>query len=60
MPVPLVNPLDQDFADFAGEVEIDIGNRVQFVVQEATEEQVVLEWIDVGKTDQIADDRADR
>ena len=36
------------------------GIECSLVVQEAAEEQVVLERIDVREADQVADDRADR
>src|SRR5688572_8087365 len=60
MAVALVDPFDQHLADLARKVEVDIGDRVQLIVQKTAEEQVVLERIDVREADQVADDRADR
>ncbi len=60
VPELLVDPLDQPLANLARKIEIDIGNRVELFVQEATEEEVVRDRIDMRETDQIADDRADR
>ena len=51
---------DQSGADVPREVEVDVGDRRQLTVEEATEREVRLHRIDVRETRQVADDRADR
>ena len=58
--VDLVDPFDHLLADFAREVDIDVGDREEVFVQEAAEVEVVLHRVDRGEPDQVADDRADR
>ena len=50
---------DQDLADVAGEVEVDVGHRGDLLVEEAGDEEVGLDRVDVGEPGQEADDRAD-
>ncbi len=50
---------DQDLADVAGEVEVDVGHRRHLLVEEAGDEEVGLDRVDVGEPGQVADDRAD-
>ena len=57
--VALVHPRDQDLADVAGEVEVDVRHRGRFLVEEAAGEEVGLDRVDVGEAGQVADDRAD-
>src|SRR6185503_1745771 len=42
------------------EVDIDVGQRHATGVQEPLEEQVILEWIDVGDVETVGDERACR
>ena len=57
--VALVDAGDQHLADVAGEVEVDVGHRGGFVVEEAAGEEVGLHRVDVGEAGEVADDRAD-
>ena len=57
--VALVHPRDQLLADVAREVEVDVGRVGQLLVQEAPEEEVVADRVDVREAGQVADDRAD-
>jgi hypothetical protein len=57
--VALVDAGDQDLADVAGEVEVDVWHRGAFVVEETAREEAGLDRIDVGEAGQVADDRAD-
>ncbi len=57
--VALVDPRDQLLPDVAREVEVDVGQRGQLLVQEAADQQVVGDRIDVGQAGQEADDRRD-
>ena len=59
VPVALVHPRDQLLADVTREVEVDVGQRGQLVVQEAPDQQVVGDRIDVREAGQEADDRGD-
>ena len=59
MAVALVDAGDEDLADVPREVEVDVGHRGGFVVQEAAGEEVGLHRVDVGEAGEIADDRAD-
>ena len=54
-----VHARDQDLADVAREVEVDVGHRRRFVVEEAAGEEPVLDRVDVREAGQVADDRAD-
>ncbi len=57
--VDLVDAGDQDLADVAGEVEVDVGDRGRTVAEEAAGEEFRLDRVDVGEAGQVADDRAD-
>ena len=59
-PPALVDTLDQLGADVAREVEVDVGQRVQLLVEEAPDEEVVVDRVDVREPDQVADHRGDR
>ena len=56
-PVAVVDARDQDVADVAREVEVDVRQRGQLLVQEAAEQQLVLDRVDVREAGQVADDR---
>ena len=56
-PVAVVDPRDQDLADVAREVEVDVGQRGELLVEEAPEEQVVGHRVDVREAGEVADDR---
>src|SRR5699024_6631634 len=51
---------DHPLADFTREIEIDIRDRGELLVQEASDIEIVPERIDRRETDQVADDRTDR
>src|SRR5215213_2012419 len=55
----LVDAFDQALADLARKVEIDVRDGAHLIVDEPAEHQVVRQRIDVGKSNQVADDRAD-
>src|SRR4051794_37063373 len=57
--VLVVDAGDQDLADVAGEIEVDVRQRLPFVVEEAAGEEVLLDRVDVGEAGQVTDDRAD-
>ena len=57
--VALDHPRDQPLADVAGEVEVDVGHRGRFGVEEPPGEEFGLDGIDVGEAGQVADDRGD-
>ena len=59
-PVALVDARDQDLADVAREVEVDVRQRGQLLVQEAAEEQLVRHRVDVREAGEVADDRGHR
>ena len=59
-PVALVDAEDQLLTDVAREVQVDIGDAAERLVEEAAQEQVVLDRVDVREPDQVADDRGDR
>ena len=54
-----VDALDQHTTDVAREVEVDVGERVHPLVQEAADVEAVLHRVDVREPDQVADDRGD-
>src|SRR5581483_6875421 len=58
--VPLGDGDDQLLADVAGEVEVDVGHRLELAVEEPPEGEARLDRVDVGEPGQVADDRADR
>jgi hypothetical protein len=53
-----VHPQDKRLPDVAGEVEVDVGHRRPLFIEEAPEEEAVAQGVDVGETDEIADERA--
>src|SRR2546423_15546447 len=57
MTVALVHSRDQLLADVAREVEIDVGQRSQLVVEEAADQQLVGDRVDVRESGQATDDR---
>ena len=59
-PVALVHARDQDLADVAREVEVDVGQRGQLLVEEAPEEELVGDRVDVREPGEVADDRGHR
>ena len=59
-PVAVVDARDQDLADVAREVEVDVRQRGQLLVEEAPEEQVVRDRVDVREAGEVADDRGHR
>ena len=59
-PVALVHARDQHLADVAREVEIDVRQRGQLLVEEAPEEQLVGDRVDVREPGEVADDRGHR
>ncbi len=59
MPVALVDARDQLLADVAREVEVDVRQRGQLLVQEAPDQQLVGDRVDVREAGQVADDRGD-
>ena len=58
--VALVDTADQDLADVAREVEVDVRQRGQLGVQEAPHREAAGERVDVREAGQVADDRGDR
>ena len=59
MAVALVHARDQHLADVAREVEVDVGQRGELLVEEAPEEEVLLDRVDVREPGQVTDDRGD-
>ena len=59
-PVAVVHARDQDLADVAREVEVDVRQRRQLLVEEAPEEQLVGDRVDVREAGEVADDRGHR
>ena len=57
--VALVDARDQHLADVAREVEVDVGQRLEVLVQEAPERQLLLDRVDVREAGEEADDRRD-
>ena len=57
--VALVHARDEDLADVAREVEVDVGERGELLVEEAPEEEVVGDRVDVREAGEVADDRGD-
>ena len=58
-PVALGDPDDELLANVAREIEVDIRDRGELAVQEASERELVRDGIDVREPGQVADDRAD-
>src|SRR5579884_1510082 len=59
-PVALVDVLEHLLAVLAREVDVDVRQRGQLLVQEAADEQLVANGIDVGQAEHVGDDRASR
>ena len=59
-PVALVDARDQLLAHVAREVEVDVRQRGDLLVEEAPEEELVGDRVDVREAGQVADDRGDR
>ena len=59
-PVAVVDARDQDLADVAREVEVDVRQRRELLVEEAPEEEVVGHRVDVREPREVADDRRHR
>ena len=59
-PVAVVDARDQDLADVAREVEVDVRQRGELLVEEAPEEEVVGDRVDVREAGEVADDRGHR
>ena len=59
VPVALVDARDQHLADVAREVEVDVRQRGQLLVEEAPDQQLVGDRVDVREAGQVADDRGD-
>ena len=55
--VAVVHARDQHLADVAREVEVDVRQRGELLVQEAAEEQLVGDRVDVREPGEVADDR---
>ena len=60
MPVAFVYARDQPRAHVTREVEIDVRQRRDLLVQEAAEEELVGDRVDVREPSQVTDDRRDR
>ena len=58
--VALVHARDEDLADVAREVEVDVGQRGDLLVEEAPEQELVLDRVDVREPGEVADDRGHR
>ena len=58
--VPLRDGDDELLADVAREVEVDVRDRGQLAVEEASERELVGDGIDVREAREVTDDRADR
>ena len=56
--VLLAHVLDHFAAPLEAEVDVDVGHRHAFRIQEALEEQVELERADVGDAERVGDERA--
>ena len=59
-PEAVVHARDQDLAHVAREVEVDVGQRRDLLVEEAPEQQLVGDRVDVREPGEVADDRRDR
>ena len=58
--VALVHARDEHLAHVAREVEVDVRQRGDLLVEEAPEEEVVGDRVDVREAGEVADDRGDR
>ena len=59
-PEALVHARDEDLAHVAREVEVDVGQRRDLLVEEAPEQQLVGDRVDVREAGEVADDRGHR
>ena len=59
-PVAVVHARDQHLADVAREVEVDVRQRGELLVEEAPEEELVGDRVDVREAGEVADDRGHR
>ena len=59
-PEALVHARDEDLAHVAREVEVDVGQRRDLLVEEAPEQQLVGDRVDVREPGEVADDRGHR
>ena len=55
-----VHAADQLLADLAWEIEIDIGDRSERLVKEASQKELIGDRVDVGQAQEIAHDGGDR
>src|SRR5581483_3413386 len=58
--VALVDLQNELLPNVAREVEVDVRDRLQLLIEEAVQEELVLYRIHVGEADEIAEDGADR
>ena len=59
-PEAIVHARDEDLAHVAREVEVDVGQRRDLLVEEAPEQQLVGDRVDVREAREVADDRGHR
>src|SRR5205807_3202228 len=59
VPVALVDARDQLLADVPREIEVDVRQRGQLLVEEAPDQQLVGDRVNVREAGQVADDRGD-
>ena len=59
-PEAVVHARDEDLAHVAREVEVDVGQRRDLLVEEAPEQQLVGDRVDVREAREVADDRGHR
>ena len=59
-PEAVVHARDEDLAHVAREVEVDVGQRRDLLVEEAPEQQLVGDRVDVREAGEVADDRGHR
>ena len=55
----LVDARDQLLADVPGKVQVDVRKRSQLLIEEAPDQQLVGDWVDMREACQVADDRGD-
>ena len=58
-PVALMHARDELLANVAREVQVDVRQRVEVLVEEAPEQELVGDRIDVAETREVTDDRRD-
>src|SRR5919202_2396135 len=59
-PEAIVHARDEDLAHVAREVQVDVRQRLDLLVEEAPEQELVGDRIDVREAGEVADDRGDR